>query len=205
MSSGTHVSRETSVLSTALRAAPPCLPRPDSSPSPARSCRPAVHRLWLPSLRDDHGRGRIQIVPSTCHHPDIPRAQRLHHTPMLTDLVGGPLAFHRQHPAPGSKQWQAPSRQLVQRRHRSGHNRVHLPHSLPHGLFFRSATDHGDIHAEVLDDLLQGIRFAAAAARSVSPADPAGPTPTVSLAAPLHYRCRQSHRRDRATRRAPRC
>jgi hypothetical protein len=28
---------------------------------------------------------------------------------------------------------------------------------LPHGWFFGSATDHGDIHAEVIDDLSQEI------------------------------------------------
>ena len=115
--------------------------------------------------------------------------------------LAGSLALDRQHPSARSEQRHTPPRQLVQRGHRSGHDRVHLPQLLPHGLFFGSAPDHSDIHAEVVDRPLGGNRNAAEAARSVSPASPAGPTLTVSPAGRLHYRCRQSALRRQAVRR----
>ena len=190
-----HVSRETSVVSSRTHRWRRTTVRNRIHPLllPARVARRCAGTR-LPAPRDDHGGGRIQVVPSTCHHPGIHRAQRLHHTPVLVDLPLRAFALDRQHPSPGAKQRHAPLRQLVQRRHRSGHDRVHLPHLLPHGLFFGSATDHGDIHAEVVDDLSEEIGAPQIAARSVSPASPAGPTLTVSPEAPLHYRCRQSAR-----------
>ena len=55
-------------------------------------------RDGLSAPRQHHGCGRTQVVRATCDHPDINRAHRDHHTPVLLDFVGSTLPLDRDHP-----------------------------------------------------------------------------------------------------------
>ena len=184
----------------------PSHPEPSSSCSPARSPnRPAGAPGRPPAPRDDHGGGRLQVIRATSHHLYIDGAKRRHHTPVIVDLVLGSLALDGQHPSIRTKKRHAPLGQFVQGRHRPGDNRVHLPHPLSHRQFLGPPTDNRDVQRRVRRQPRAGTRCAAGAARSASPEDRAGPTPTVSPVGRLHYRCPRCVRRSPGVRPRRRC
>ena len=104
-----------------------------------RSCRVPTS----PAPRHDHGRGRIQIVHATSHHPYIDGTERRSSHAGARRPLPRSLALDRHHPSARSQQRQAPPRQLVQRRHRPGRRPRPSPPLLSHGSLFGPPTDHG--------------------------------------------------------------
>ncbi len=76
---------------------------------------------------------------------------------MFGDLGSRTLPLHRQHPTAGFEQRQTPTRELVQRRHRSGRDDVDPTRGVAHGSLLGASANHGDRQAEEFDDLGQEL------------------------------------------------
>ena len=116
--------------------------------------------------RDDHGRGWIQVVRATSHHPYIDRAQA---TPShagarrISSSARSPLMASIR--PSGRSSGMLHFGQLVQGRHRPGDNRVHLPHLLSHRPILGPSPNDRDVRRRVRRPPRAGTRCGAEAVR----------------------------------------